>query len=182
MRYVALVVLAAASLMAAQAKEATEKKAPAKQAPAKGGVLHPEMTPGSGTYESPAGKLGEKPSKPWSSTTVEAAVDGKPNAGHVKTVSGEIVDLSCYLQLGKHGDKHRDCGQKCLRSGQPIGLVTKDGSLYMLMEEEHHPRRDSQTNFRDVAIEHMGHVMEVTGTEASVGGHKALYVTGSVRK
>ena len=40
---------------------------------------------------------------------------------------GEIVDFSCYLQIGKHGEKHRSCAQKCFNSGQPIGLLTKDG-------------------------------------------------------
>ena len=49
------------------------------------------------------------------------------------TVVGEIIDLSCYLQVGKHGDKHRDCGQKCVRNGQPVGLLTEDGAVYMLI-------------------------------------------------
>jgi len=80
---------------------------------------------------------------------------------------GEIVEFSCYLQLGKHGEKHRACGQKCINNGQPIGLVTADGSLYMLMEEEHDPRRDGATSdFRKAAAEHTAHVMEVTGTLA----------------
>ena len=65
---------------------------------------------------------------------------------------GEIVDFSCYLQIGKHGEKHRSCAQKCFTAGQPIGLLTKDGSLYMLMEEEHDPRRDGLTNFRQAAM------------------------------
>ena len=29
---------------------------------------------------------------------------------------GEIVDFSCYIQLGKHGEKHRACGQKCVKT------------------------------------------------------------------
>ena len=73
------------------------------------------MTPEKGTFDKPEGKLGEKPDNPWSVTTVAAAVDGKPLPGKVVTVVGEIVDLSCYLQVGKHGAKHRDCGQKCLQ-------------------------------------------------------------------
>ena len=71
----------------------------------------------------------------------------KPNPGAKEaTLVGEIVDFSCYLQIGKHGEKHRVCAQKCFTAGQPIGLLTKDGSLYMLMEEEHDPRRDGLTN------------------------------------
>ncbi len=63
----------------------------------------------------------------------------KPEPGKAVTETGEIIDLSCYLQLGKHGEKHVGCGKKCLQSGQPIGLLTKDGAVYMLMEEEHDP-------------------------------------------
>jgi hypothetical protein len=147
-----------------------------------GDLLHPQFTPEKGTFEQPAGKLGERPEQPWSVTTVAASVDGKPLKAEVTTLVGEIVDYSCYLQVGKHGGKHRDCGQKCLRNGQPIGLLTKEGKLYLLMEEEHDPRRDGLTNFRQAAIDHMAYVMEVTGTLSEVDGQRALYVTGFVKK
>ena len=146
------------------------------------GLLFPEMTPEKSTFEKPFGKLGDKPTQPWSVSTVAAAVDGKPLPGKVTTVIGEIVDYSCYLQLGKHGEKHRDCGQKCLQNGMPIGLLTKDGALYLLMEEEHNPRRDGMTNFRTAAIEQMARVMEVTGTLSEVEGARALFVSGFVKK
>jgi hypothetical protein len=149
----------------------------------KSGILFRDMFPPTkGSYEAPMGDLGQHPAQPWSSTTVEAAVDHKPLPGRPVTVVGEIIDYSCYLQVGKHGDKHRDCGQKCLRNGQPIGLLARDGTIYLLMEEEHHPRRDSQTNFRDAAIEHMAHVMTVHGTASTVEGQKAIYVTGFVKQ
>ena len=158
---------------------AADEKAPAKKAPA-GGVLQPQMAP-EGGWES-GGTLGEKPAEPWSATTVGAAVDGKPVAGHVTTLTGEVIDLSCYMQLGKHGDKHRACAQKCFQNGQPIGLLTSTGTLYMLMEEEHDPRRDGMGLFRQAAVDHAGHVMEVTGTASSVNGFNALYVTGFLKK
>ena len=99
-------------------------------------------------------------------------------------MTGELVDFSCYLQLGKHGEKHRACGQKCAKSGQPIGLLTADGSLYMVMEEEHDQRRDGLTmsDFRTAASDHMAHIMEVTGTMTQHGGYKAIYVAGYVKK
>lgn len=154
-------------------------------AQSKSGILQPQMTvgPDGGTYAKPIGTLGEKPTEPWSSTTIGASVNGKPNPGKVTTVVGEIVDFSCYLEVGKHGEKHRDCAQKCFRNGQPVGLLTQNGTLYMLMEEEHDPRRDGQTSaFRQAAIDHAGHIMSVTGTEASVNGYHALYVQGYVKK
>jgi hypothetical protein len=145
-------------------------------------ILQPQMKVETGSYTAPAGKLGEAPAQPWSATTVGASVDGKPNPGSVKTLTGEIVDFSCYLQVGKHGEKHRACGQKCFTNGQPIGLLTEDGNLYMLMEEEHDPRRDGLTDFRKAATEHVAHIMEVTGTQAAYAGYKALYVTGYLKK
>jgi hypothetical protein len=165
-----LIVLAAASLAAAQ----TTKK----------GILQPQMTVAkdAGTYEAPMGKIGDK-GEVWSTTSVAAGVDGKPLPGKTETVTGEIVDMSCYLQLGKHGEKHVACGKKCLNSGEPIGLVAKNGDVYMLMSEEHDPRRDGQTpGFRKAAADHLGHIMEVTGTLSAHGGYKAIYVQGYVAK
>jgi hypothetical protein len=147
------------------------------------GILQPQMKVEGGTYEAPMGKLGDAAAEPWSNTTVAAAVDNKPNPGaKVTSLTGEIVDFSCYLQIGKHGEKHRSCAQKCFTNGQPIGLMTSDGTLYMLMEEEHDLRRDGQTDFRKAAIDHAAHIMEVTGTLSSFGGYNALYVHGFVKK
>ena len=155
-----------------------EKKLPAKKGPA---ILQPQMTVETGSYSVPHGKLGTKTDSPWSATTLGASVDGKPNAGRVVTMVGEIVDFSCYLQVGKHGEKHRACGQKCFTAGQPIGLLTEDGNLYMLMEEEHDPRRDGLTDFRKAAIEHTAHIMEVTGTLSSHAGYKAIFASGYLK-
>lgn len=168
----------AVCLPAEEAKKAAPKKA--------GGsaVLHPELKVGAdaGTFEKPMGKMGEK-GDAWTATTMAAGVDGKPQPGKPVTVTGEVIDMSCYLQLGKHGEKHVSCGKKCLAAGQPIGLLTKTGTVYLLMEEEHDPRRDGQTTaFRKAATDHLGHIMEVTGTEASHGGYRGIYVQGYVNK
>lgn len=155
----------------------TENK---KAATAKGALLQPQMEPTGGWATQ--GDMGTKGDAAWTSTTVAAGVDQKPLMGKTATVEGEIVDLSCYLQLGKHGDKHASCGKKCITNGQPIGLVTKAGDIYMLMDEEHDPRRDGQTTFRKMAADNFAKVMTVTGTETTVHGIKAIYVQGSVTK
>jgi len=141
-------------------------------------IPHPEMTVQTGTYDKPAATLGVKPTEPWTSTTIEAAVNKTPNVGKPGTVVGEILDLSCYLQLGKHGEAHRACGQKCVRNGQPIGVLARDGRIYVLMPEEHHPRRDGGVDAREIAAEHMGHIVEVNGTVAVVNGVYSIFVQG----
>jgi hypothetical protein len=166
---VSLTVLAALALSAQQ----TPKKAGGTA-----GILHPEMAVTTGTWDHPAMTIGSKPAEPWTATTIAAGVDSKPQPGRPVTVVGEIVDFSCYLQLGKHGDKHRSCGQKCVQNGQPIGLLTQNGTLYMLMPEEHDQRRDGGVDAKASASDHMGHIVEVNGTEASVGGYRGIYVQG----
>ena len=149
------------------------------------GILFPDWSkPTAGSYEAPGGELGTKPSSdnPWTVTTMASSIMGKPVKGKPVTVVGEIVDLSCYLQVGKHGDKHRDCGQKCVRNGQPVGLLAKDGSLYMLIDEEHDPRRDGLTAFRQACVDHMAHIMKVNGTLTEVDGHRAIYVQGYLKQ
>ena len=173
MRRTIYVAAAAAIGLAAFTMLAQEKKAA-------GGILHPEMTvlPENGTWDKPMAKIGTKPAEPWTQTTIAAGVNSKPQPGRPITVVGEIVDFSCYIQLGKHGDKHRSCGQKCVQNGQPIGLLTRTGALYMLMPEEHDPRRDGGVDARASASDHMAHIVEVSGTEASVHGYNAIYVQG----
>jgi hypothetical protein len=149
------------------------------------GILFPDWSkPTKGTHDLPAAELGVKApnEQPWSVTTITSSIEGKTLKGKPVTAVGEIIDLSCYLQVGKHGDKHRDCGQKCARNGQPVGLLTQDGSIFMLIDEEHDPRRDGLTAFRQAAIDNMANVVRVHGTYSAVEGQKAIYVQGYVKK
>ena len=130
------------------------------------------------------------PAPPQTSTAPTPPSPAKLDASHAKKVSTRVPEgqtfkglvmsnvLPFIIQLGKHGEKHRSCGQKCVQNGQPIGLLTQDGSLYMLMPEEHDPRRDGGVDAKASASDHMGHIVSVTGTEATVGGYHALYVQG----
>jgi hypothetical protein len=85
------------------------------------GILFPDWSaPTKGTAEKPAGEVGKAVTaqRPWSQSTVGSAIDPtKILKGEPIAVVGEVIDMSCYLQVGKHGDKHRD----------PIGLVTSEG-------------------------------------------------------
>ncbi len=149
------------------------------------GILFPEWSgPTAGDYDKPTADMGQKAraGRPWSVTTMASSIEGKPIEGKPVSVVGEVIDLSCYLQVGKHGDKHRDCGQKCAANGQPIGLLAEDGTVYMLIDEEHDQRRDGLTNFRKQAIEHMAHIVRVNGTLTQVDGQNALYVQGYLKK
>jgi hypothetical protein len=138
------------------------------------GLLQPQMEPTGGwTASGTMGKPGG-----WSATTVAAGVAQKPLAGKQATVTGEIIDVSCYLQLGKHGAAHAACGSKCIASGEQVGLLTKTGDVYLAIAEEHDQRRDGKTTFRKAAADNFAKVMTLTGTTTTVNGIKTIYVQG----
>lgn len=138
------------------------------------GLLQPGMEPvGGWTASDSVGQAGD-----WSATTVAAGVAKKPLTGKEASVTGEVIDLSCYLQLGKHGAAHAPCGSKCIAAGEPIGILTKSGEIYMAMAEEHDARRDGKTTFRKMAADHFAKVITVTGTTTTVNGIKTIYVQG----
>mgnify|MGYP001560344833 CR=1 FL=1 len=116
----------------------------------------------------------------WTETTREAAAT--PDNRRVleqarsKTITGEVVDVSCWLQLGKRGEAHIACGQKCVRQGQPIGVLTDKGRLYLVIPEEHHPRRDGQVSIRERFAELMAKRVQISGMATKSNGYRALFV------
>jgi len=62
-------------------------------------------------------------------------------AGKTETVKGEIVDLMCYLDHGAKGEKHAGCAEKCIKSGGPVGLLTADRGVFLVVGD-HKPMND----------------------------------------
>ena len=122
-------------------------------------------------------------SSKWSSTTYQAASTEEHRkvlaSGRRARVTGEVVDVSCYLQLGKHGAAHVDCATKCANNGQPLGLLTAGHTLYFLFPEEHHPRRDGQAEIRSTMIPLLGKTVTVSGTSTMVRGSHGLFLKSS---
>src|SRR4051794_41884308 len=46
------------------------------------------------------------------------------DAAASKEVTGEVVDMMCYVDHNAIGEKHgQSCGAKCIKSGGPAGVV-----------------------------------------------------------
>lgn len=91
--------------------------------------------------------------------------------GDTVTVKGEIVDLWCFLESGARGADHKDCGITCAKSGNPIGLVTEQGEVYVMMGlKDHQPARI-------VLIDKMAATVTVEGTLVKQGGMQVIYVS-----
>src|SRR5215210_1150161 len=54
-------------------------------------------------------------------------------AGETKKLSGEVVDMVCYVDHGATGEKHADCAKKCINGGLPVGLKADDGKTYLIV-------------------------------------------------
>jgi len=51
------------------------------------------------------------------------------------TVTGEVLDMACYLDHGAHGEKHAGCAKTCIESGLPVGIKSNDGKVYLVIGE-----------------------------------------------
>jgi len=98
-------------------------------------------------------------------------------AGHAamsKTVTGEIVDLSCYLGKAGKGAGHKECAAMCIANGGPMGLLTSKGTLYVLTMNH-----DNADAFNQ-AKKHAGDMVKVTGPVTMRNATRALEVNGVV--
>src|ERR1700754_1711839 len=75
-----------------------------------------------------------------------------------KTVTGEILDMKCYMASGEHGDGHKDCAATCIKGGSPMGILIDDGKVYLLIEGS--KNSDAYNNAKKFA----GEKVTLTGT------------------
>ena len=105
----------------------------------------------------------------WSVMGVMIAF-AQPKGDTVK-IKGEVVDLWCYLEGGDHGAENKTCGIACAKAGNPIGLLTEKGEVYVVMGiKDHQPGKD-------VLIEKMAETVTVEGTPVKKGGTQVIYVS-----
>jgi hypothetical protein len=84
------------------------------------------------------------------------------DAAASKEVTGEVVDLMCYVDHNAMGEKHgQSCGAKCIKSGGPAGIVS-EGKAYLVVGE-HKP-------INDQLAEYCGKTITVKGKLAERGG------------
>ena len=55
-------------------------------------------------------------------------------------ITGEVVDMMCYVDHNAKGDKHAGCAEKCIKNGGPVGILS-DGKAYLVIGD-HKPIND----------------------------------------
>ena len=87
--------------------------------------------------------------------------DAKASGGS-KEVTGEVVDMMCYLDHNAIGEKHgTSCGVTCIKNGGPVGIVS-NGKAYLVVGE-HKPMNDQLADYCGKTITLKGKLAERGG-------------------
>ena len=86
---------------------------------------------------------------------------GKVDAAATKTVTGEVVDMMCFVDHNATGDKHAACAAKCIKGGGPVG-ISSEGKTYLLVGE-HKPINDQLAEYAGKTITVKGKLAEREG-------------------
>ena len=92
------------------------------------------------------------------------------------TWTGEVVDLECYITRGAKGKDHASYAQTCIKNGQPMGLLTDDGTLVLIAKD------NSNVGVYDKLKEMAGSKVDITGKLAERDGMKILVVNQVTEK
>ncbi|HSU86018.1 MAG TPA: hypothetical protein VLI42_04735 [Chthoniobacterales bacterium] len=95
------------------------------------------------------------------------------DASATKEVTGEVVDMMCYIDHDAKGEKHANCGEKCIKGGGPVGIVS-DGKAYLVVGA-HKPMNDELAPLA-------GKTVTLKGKMASNGGMTMLENAEIVKK
>ena len=83
------------------------------------------------------------------------------DAAATKSVTGEVVDMMCYVDHNAMGEKHAQCAAKCIKGNGPVGVV-ENGKAYLVVGE-HKPMNAE-------LAEYAGKTVTIKGKVAERGG------------
>jgi len=95
------------------------------------------------------------------------------DASASKEITGEVVDMMCYVDHNAMGDKHAGCAAKCIKGNGPVGIVS-DGKAYLIVGD-HKPMNGALAEFA-------GKTITVRGKMAERGGIAMLENAEIVKK
>jgi hypothetical protein len=91
----------------------------------------------------------------------------KEEPAKATTMTGEIIDLSCYVDHAAMGAEHAKCANSCIKKGLPVGFLSADGTMYIMLGKDHEPINALVADFA-------GKKSTVTGTVKDNKGFKSF--------
>jgi hypothetical protein len=84
-------------------------------------------------------------------------------------VTGEVLDMTCYIASNLSGPEHAHCAKVCIRNGEPAGIKAQDGKVYLLTGE---PGQSINAKLADYAAQ----VVTIKGRQTVRDGFAQLQV------
>jgi hypothetical protein len=100
--------------------------------------------------------------------SLAAATAGAHEGHHKKSIdklTGEVIDITCYLDHDSHGPKHADCARKCIERGMPVGLLV-NGKVYNVIISSHESPNAKLAPYAGQMVTVTGKTIEKNGTRA----------------
>jgi hypothetical protein len=95
-----------------------------------------------------------------------AASGDQPAPAADVTMTGEVVDLHCYLSRGARGAEHAGCANACLSRGVTAGFKAEDGRLFVLLAERPVSVKDTLAGLAGARVTVKGTLVERDGMQA----------------
>ena len=105
----------------------------------------------------------------------QGSAHGKSAAGAKEeidscAVTGEIIDITCYMRHDSRGEKHIKCGTYCANLGMPLGLLEdRANNIYLIIPAGHEDPKGS-------VLPYMGKRGKVDAILYTMGGLAGLEV------
>ena len=84
-------------------------------------------------------------------------------------VTGEVLDMTCYIAYNLSGPDHAECARVCIRNGGPVGIKAQDGKVYLLTAE---PGQSVNAELADYAAK----IVTIKGRQTARDGFAQLQV------
>lgn len=91
------------------------------------------------------------------------------------TLTGEVIDLHCYLTRGASGAEHAGCANACLARGVTPGFLAEDGRVFVLLAARPFPVKDQIAGLA-------GEKVTLIATPVDRGGVHALQLKSVERR
>lgn len=88
----------------------------------------------------------------------------------IRTVVGEVIDITCYVRHASQGPKHAKCALTCANMGMPLGVLEEGtNNIYLIIPPGHEDPKGPVVAF-------LGQKVTIEAILYSMGGMTSLEV------
>lgn len=92
--------------------------------------------------------------------------------GESKTLTGNLIGMTCFIKHGGGGKSHKSCARQCAEKGLPVGLKAGDGKLYIVTGKGH----DSLIETYKPLMKYLEEKVKVKGKVFEKEGHRMIVI------